>query len=182
MIGLRRQFLAAFLTLTLAIPASAIGRDPSGMNGAISYLRPGRQPHAEDFHAAGVSGRADDYNTNDQISVDTYDNAGNTTASNALGYVYDFENHLVQAGAGITIVYDGDGNRASKTVAGVTTAYLVDSFNPTGYAQVVYEGISGSTAPNREQSHTFSYGWLGAGQRSANLHRERPFGLLNDLL
>jgi hypothetical protein len=30
----------------------------------------------------------------------------------------------------VTIVYDGDGNRVSKTVAGVTTTYLVDTLNP----------------------------------------------------
>src|SRR5438876_4009549 len=64
---------------------------------------------------------------------------------------------LVQAGAGISIVYDGDGNRVSKTVAGVTTTYLVDPFSPTGYPQVVYETISG-TGANHEQTHTFSYG------------------------
>src|SRR5437879_4296111 len=74
---------------------------------------------------------------NDQLSADTYDSAGNTTVSNSVGYVYDFENRLVQAGGGIGIVYDGEGNRVSKTVAGVTTAYLVDDQNPTGYAQVV---------------------------------------------
>jgi hypothetical protein len=58
--------------------------------------------------------------------------------------VYDFENHLVQAGAGISFVCDGDGNRVSKTVAGVTTNYVVDAFNPTGYAQVVTETVSGT--------------------------------------
>jgi len=39
--------------------------------------------------------------------------------------VYDFENHVIQAGSGITIVYDGDGNRVKKTVAGVTTTWRV---------------------------------------------------------
>lgn len=37
------------------------------------------------------------------------------------------------------IVYDGDGNRVKKTVAGGTTKYLVDELNPAGYAQVVVE-------------------------------------------
>jgi RHS repeat-associated protein len=55
-------------------------------------------------------------------------------------------------------VYDGDGNRVSKTVAGMTTTYLVDDQNPTGYAQVVYEAITGSTTFPRESSHTFTYG------------------------
>lgn len=44
----------------------------------------------------------------------------------------------------MTIVYDGDGNRVSETVAGVTTLYLVDTQNPTGYAQVVDELQNGA--------------------------------------
>jgi hypothetical protein len=44
----------------------------------------------------------------------------------------------------VTTVYDGDGNRVSETVAGVRTNYLVDTVNPTGYAQVVDELQSGS--------------------------------------
>ena len=40
----------------------------------------------------------------------------------------------------------------------MTTNYLLDPFCLTGNAQVVYETISGSTALNRELSHTFSYG------------------------
>jgi len=52
--------------------------------------------------------------------------------------VYDFENHLIQAG-GVTFTYDGDGNRVQKVTGGVTTQYTVDSRNPTGYAQVLAE-------------------------------------------
>ena len=48
------------------------------------------------------------------------------------------KNHLIQQG-GVSIVYDGDGNRVFKTVAGFTTGYLVDDRNPTGYAQVLDE-------------------------------------------
>jgi RHS repeat-associated protein len=106
----------------------------------------------------GYPGGLTNYNANDQISTDTYDNDGNTTGSNGVGYVYDFENRLVQAGGGISIVYDGDGNRVSKTVAGLTTTYVVDTANPTGYAQVVYESITGSNGTARELNHTFVYG------------------------
>lgn len=42
------------------------------------------------------------------------------------------------------VVYDGDGNRVAKTVNGVTTRYLVDDLNPTGYAQVVEETVGGA--------------------------------------
>jgi RHS repeat-associated protein len=44
----------------------------------------------------------------------------------------------------VTLQYDGDGNRVAKTVGGVTTRYLVDDLNPTGYAQVVEELTSTS--------------------------------------
>ncbi len=52
----------------------------------------------------------------------------------------------------MTIVYDGDGNRVSETVAGVTTKYLVDTVNPTGYAQVLDELQSGTV------TRTYAYG------------------------
>jgi hypothetical protein len=35
-----------------------------------------------------------------------------------------------------TIKYDAFGNRVAKTVNGVTTQYLVDDLNPTGYRRV----------------------------------------------
>ena len=143
MLRLLSQLLAAILSLALGIPAYAYA--VGNRTQKVSTL-------------PGYPGGLSNYNANDQLSTDTYDSDGNTTVSNGVGYAYDFENHLVQAGAGISFVYDGDGNRVSKTVAGVTTQYLVDTQNPTGYPQVVYESISGSTAPNREQSHTFSYG------------------------
>lgn len=103
---------------------------------------------------------------NDRFTAgDTYDADGNTVSSGGVAAVYDFENHLIQKG-GVTIVgacpersrRDGDGNRVSKTAAGVTTTYLVDTLNPTGYAQVVYESFSGGTAGNREQNHAYVYG------------------------
>jgi len=54
-----------------------------------------------------------------------------STIPPAGGNSYDFENHLITHG-GVTIVYDGDGNRVSETVAGPTTNYLVDTGNSTG--------------------------------------------------
>jgi len=76
---------------------------------------------------------------------------GNTVLSTGISDVYDFENHLVQHG-GVAVVYDGDGNRVSETVGGVTTNYLVDTQNPTGYAQVVDELVSGTV------TRTYAYG------------------------
>jgi len=50
------------------------------------------------------------------------------------------------------MVYDGDDNRVSETVAGLTTNYLVDTQNPTGYAQVVDELQIGTV------TRTYAYG------------------------
>ncbi len=61
--------------------------------------------------------------------------------------VYDFENRLVQAGS-VKLGYDGDGNRVSETVAGVTTKYLVADQNLTGYAQVMDE-LQGTAVTRR---------------------------------
>ncbi|MGA8224327.1 MAG: hypothetical protein WB780_21960 [Candidatus Acidiferrales bacterium] len=47
----------------------------------------------------------------------------------AVNGSYDFENHLVQQGS-VKVVYDGDGNRAEKIAAGVTTVYITASVNP----------------------------------------------------
>jgi YD repeat-containing protein len=85
------------------------------------------------------------YDANDRLMTDTYDLNGNTTASGGNTYGYDFENHLLTHNAGaVTIVYDGDGNRVAKTTGGITTQYLVDDRNLTGYAQVLEE-LSGGT-------------------------------------
>src|SRR5260370_28578639 len=50
------------------------------------------------------------------------------------------------------MAYDGDGNRVSETGGGVTTKYLVDSLNPTGYSQVLDELVNGSV------TKTYTYG------------------------
>jgi YD repeat-containing protein len=58
-------------------------------------------------------------------------------------YGYDFEERMTSAGD-VTMVYDGDGNRVSRTSGGVTTRFLVDDLTPTGYAQVAEELVSGA--------------------------------------
>ena len=83
------------------------------------------------------------YDADDRISGDTFDANGNTITSDGVTYTYDFEDRLVGNSSGVTIVYDGDGNRISESAAGVTTKYLVDDQTPTGYAQVAEELVSG---------------------------------------
>lgn len=47
---------------------------------------------------------------------------------------------------GVTVAYDGDGNRVSETAGGVTTKYLVDDRNPTGLPQVLDELVGAQIA------------------------------------
>ncbi len=91
------------------------------------------------------------FDTDDRLTTDNYDANGNTISSGGILNSYDFENHVVQHG-NVTIVYDGDGNRVAETVGGVTTNYLVDTNNPTGYAQVVEELQNGAVV------RAYSYG------------------------
>ena len=93
----------------------------------------------------GIANQAFTYNANDQLNTDAYDANGNTIGTDGKTYAYDGDNRLIsQNGGQVRIVYDGDGNRVSKTVGGVTTQYLVDTLNPTGYAQVLEEIENGS--------------------------------------
>jgi RHS repeat-associated protein len=79
------------------------------------------------------------------LTVDGHDANGNTITSEGHSYTYDFEDRLIaKDGNAITVVYDGDGERVAKTVGGVTTKYLVDGLNPTGYWQVLEETASGA--------------------------------------
>ena len=130
MTAILRQLLAAILSVAIAVPAFSSSCSVGNRTSKTSTL-------------PGMPGTTSSYNANDQLASDTYDNDGNTTASNGKGYSYDFENHLVQQ-AGITVVYDGDGNRVAKTTANGTSQYLVDDLNPTGYAQVLDEVQSGA--------------------------------------
>jgi RHS repeat-associated protein len=85
------------------------------------------------------------YNTNDWLTTDQYDNNGNTTwSTNADStvngpYFYDVENRLTNYNNDVYLSYNGDGVRVQKTVEWVTTCYLVDDRNPTGYPQVLEE-------------------------------------------
>jgi RHS repeat-associated protein len=96
------------------------------------------------------------YNTNDWLTSDQYDANGNTTNSGAANYQYDALNHLTNVNNGaVLLAYDGDGNRVSKTVGGVTTYYLMDDRNPSGYAQVVEEITASAGATNLTKVYAY---------------------------
>ena len=118
-------------------------------------------PAARTSGTSSVSGLAPvsgSFNSDDELSAETYDQNGNVLSSGGKTFAYDAENHLISMGSTVAVVYDGDGNRVSKTVSGVTTKYLLDDLNPTGYAQVVDELTGGAV------TRTYTYGLQRIGQ------------------
>ena len=76
------------------------------------------------------------------------------------------------SGTNIVIVYDGDGNRVRKVIGSTTNTYLVDTRNPTGYAQVLEEKSNGTLIRtyaygldliSQKDSATLFYGYDGNG-------------------
>jgi RHS repeat-associated protein len=118
----------------------------SGPTGEISYVYdPVGNRLQRTSTVAGIANQIFTYDANDRLNTEAYDANGNTTGTDGKTFAYDFENHLAAMNAGeVGIVYDGDGNRVAKTVGGVTTQYLVDDRNPTGYAQVLEEIENGA--------------------------------------
>jgi len=120
---------------------------------------------------AGITNQASTFTANDWLSTDTYDTNGNTTVSGSNGYQYDVMNRLTNVNSGtVLITYDGDGNRVKKTVGGVTTWYLVDDENPSGYAQVLEE-YQGSSL-----SRVYNYGMALISQRQVSSGTVSYFG------
>jgi YD repeat-containing protein len=134
------------------LTGETISGAPSKANGSVSYtLDPVGNRLSDTSTLAGVNSGSFSYNPDDELLSETYDANGNVTSANGNAYQYDSQNELVgMNGGAVRLVYDGDGNRVAKTVNGVTTRYLVDDLNPTGYAQVVEE----TGAVNR----TYTYG------------------------
>ncbi|HET6844863.1 MAG TPA: RHS repeat-associated core domain-containing protein [Candidatus Angelobacter sp.] len=111
----------------------------TAQNGTVSYQYDAvgnRKQLASTVAAIPATGLLN-YDANDRLSTQLYDNNGNTVNNGTLN-VYDFENRLVRRG-NVSIVYDGDVNRVSETVGGATVSYTVADVNPTGYPQVVQE-------------------------------------------
>ena len=127
------------------LTSEAVTGDPHAVNGSVGYTHDAVGNRlSRTSTLAGVTAQSQTFDDNDRLSTDVYDLDGNTVNSEGKVYSYDFENRIRSVDNGqIAIVYDGDGNRVSKTVNGVTVKYLVDTNNLTGYAQVVEE-LSGT--------------------------------------
>jgi RHS repeat-associated protein len=127
------------------LTGETITGDPDSANGAVGYTLDAMGNRLTRMSTlAAVPPTANTFDDNDHLSGDSYDLNGNTSASGANTYAYDFENRLKQMNPGsVSILYDGDGNRVGLTADGTSTTYLVDTTNPTGLAQVLEEIVGG---------------------------------------
>ena len=135
----------------------AVTGDPNpAKNGAVDYTFDAFGNRLSRVSSlAGVLSATSNYDANDRLTSDVYDANGNTRSASGRSFTYDFEDRIKSAdGNAIRLVYDGDGNLASKTVAGVTTRYLIDEENPTGYSQVVEELVNGEVQAQYTYGHT----------------------------
>jgi len=131
------------------LTSEAVGADPSGANGEVDYtLDPVGNRTSVNSSLPGVqSVTLASFNLDDWLARENYDSNGNTTYTGGRSFVYDSEDHMTSMtgnGETVTMIYDGFGNRVSKTANGVTTKYLVeDDVNPTGLPQVFEESVNG---------------------------------------
>jgi RHS repeat-associated protein len=151
-----------------------ISLDPHSVNGSVGYgLDPVGNRQSQTSSIPGIATGSFTYDPDDRLNIETYDANGNILTSGGKTFAYDFANRLKSMNNGaVTIQYDADGNRVAKTVNGVTTRYLVDDLNPTGYAQVVEE-LTGTTA-----SRTYTYGLqrISQYQQTSNAWTPRFYG------
>ncbi len=138
-----------------------ISGDPtSANNGALTYvLDPVGNRQSLTSTLAALQAQSFTYDADDRNSGDTFDANGNTLTSGGVAYTYDFEDRLLTTSSGLTIVYDGDGNRVFETATGTTTKYLVDDQTPTGYPQITEELVGGAVTAQ------FTYGPMRISQR-----------------
>jgi len=139
------------------LTSETISADTHGNNGTIGYgFDDVGNRLSRTSTVAAVPSTTSTYDLNDRLTTDGYNANGETIASSGNTYRYDFEGRLLALNPGtpgeVRYVYDGDGNRVAKTENGVTTSYLVDTMNPTGYAQVVEELVGGAVV------RQYSYG------------------------
>jgi RHS repeat-associated protein len=151
------------------------GATPAAGNGSVGYTYDsvGNRLSRTSSLAAVVSATSA-YDANDRLTTDSYDANGNTRAASGLAYTYDYENRVKSMNNGaVRIVYDGDGNRVSKTVGGVTAKYLVDDLNPSGYSQVVEEVVDG----NVQRVYTYGHRLISQSQQQNGNWQTSFYGL-----
>ena len=118
----------------------------SSANGSISYVYDNVGNRlSRSSSVSGIANQTQTYDNNDRLLADGWDPNGNTLSTNGSQYSYDSEDRLRSLNSSqAQYLYDGDGQLVSRTASGVTTTYLIDSENPTGYTQIAEERVSGA--------------------------------------
>jgi RHS repeat-associated protein len=143
------------------------GAAPTGAIGYIYDNVGNRTIRTNIASGLGLTNQSFTFNANDWLAGDTYDNNGNTTNSSSKSYQYDYENRLINFNNGqVIIVYDADGNRVKKITGTTNTLYLVDTHNPSGYAQVLEEFTVSGGVTNLAKAYTYGLNLIS--QRTLN--------------
>jgi RHS repeat-associated protein len=116
----------------------------------------------------GQSGRTIEYgyDANGAQIRKTAKNTSNQQILEEAIYEYDLRGQLKQVTTtpypGTPVVtqykYNPQGIRTEKTESGITTQYLIDPYNPTGYAQVLEERTVASSAPTTQNRVHYTLG------------------------
>lgn len=94
------------------------------------------------------------FNADDQLPSENYDANGDTVVTGGNTFAYNSWLKLVSMNGGqVGLAYNGLGQLVARTAHGITTQYLVDDLNPTGYPQVVEELVGGAV------TRTYTYGY-----------------------
>jgi YD repeat-containing protein len=102
-----------------------ISLDPTHNNGSVSYgLDPVGNRQSEVSSLPDISSGNWNFNADDEISSESYDQNGNALTAGGKAFTYNSQNQMTAmtaSGKAVRMTYDAFGNRASKTVNGVTT-------------------------------------------------------------
>jgi len=95
------------------------------------------------------------------FGTDTSNLSYEVASSRIHAYIYDAKGKMTSATLvsptteTVSLTYDGDGNLVQKAANGVTTSYLIDTNNLSGYAQIVEAKTNGAL------TDVFNYGSTG---------------------
>jgi YD repeat-containing protein len=100
----------------------------NGMGCSWDYDRYGNRWHQNPFNGSCTTPTFSFTGNNNRIDGYSYDAAGNLLNDRVHNYAYDAENRLIQVDGGntATYVYDAEGKRIRKTVAGSAVDFLYD--------------------------------------------------------
>ena len=99
------------------LTGETIALAPSKNDGSVSYsLDPVGNRLSDTSSLPGIDAGSWSYNSDDEVSSESYDANGNVIASGGKTFTYDSRNQMTSmttAGTSVSMLYDGDGNRVA---------------------------------------------------------------------